>query len=168
MALVRCSSLCRGLGVQRQALLGCRALLGGAARPCSGPGKELGSNITRREQQQQKGQDSGATYGRIGRAGLTDHKVNKLERYILVWGGKFKSLDEVPVFVSQDTIERARNKARIKVNLMMVAATLVGCLVMIYSGKMARDAGESVVKMNQDWHKKINEEYRKSIDKKEE
>lgn len=77
-------------------------------------------------------------------------------------------MNETTMLFSQDTIERARNKARIKVNLMMVAATLVACLVMIYSGKMARDAGESVVKMNQDWHKKINEEYRKSLEKKEE
>lgn len=66
MALVRGSFLCRGLGVHRQTLLECWTLQRGSARPCSGPGKELASNITRREQQQQ---DSGDNYGRIGRAG---------------------------------------------------------------------------------------------------
>ncbi len=31
--------------------------------------------------------------------GLTDHKVNRVERYILVWSGKYKSLADVPALV---------------------------------------------------------------------
>ncbi|XP_066976534.1 UPF0389 protein CG9231 [Macrobrachium rosenbergii] len=89
---------------------------------------------------------------------LTDHKVDNLERYLLVWGGKFKSVSEVPNYVSQDTMERARNKARIKINLMMCAATVVGCLLMVMSGKKAQREGKSLVKMNQEWHRKNKEE----------
>lgn len=59
---------------------------------------------------------------------------------------------------SQDTLERARNKARIKINMMMCVATLLGCLAMVYSGKKSREAGESVVKMNLDWHRKVKED----------
>ncbi|KAK4307061.1 hypothetical protein Pmani_021153 [Petrolisthes manimaculis] len=93
-----------------------------------------------------------------GRIRLTDHRASYLEKRILVWGGKYKSVDEVPDFVSQDSLDRAQNKARIKINLMMVAATLLACLTMVYSGKRAQEAGESVVKMNEDWHKAINKE----------
>lgn len=115
---------------------------------------------------QQQQQDSGPTIlGRAGRKGLTDHKINRFERYLLVWGGKYKTIAEVPDLVSQDTLERARNKARIKINLMMIGVTVLGCLAMIYSGKKAQAAGESVVKINQDWHKKINEEHRLAKEK---
>lgn len=94
--------------------------------------------------------------GNIGR--LTHHRVNKLERFFLVWGGNYKTMAEVPDHVSQDTLERARNKARIKFNLMMAAATLFACLLMVYLGKKARNEGVSVVKINEEWHKRINEE----------
>lgn len=92
-----------------------------------------------------------------GKLGLTDHRVSKLEKFFLVWGGKYKTIAEVPDHVNQDVLERARNKARIKINIWMCVATLFGCLGMIYSGKKARERGESVSKMNEDWHKKHNE-----------
>lgn len=41
---------------------------------------------------------------------------------------------------------------------MMIVATLFGCGIMIYSGKRAHEAGESVTKMNLEYHKKIKEE----------
>ncbi|KAG7167048.1 UPF0389 protein [Homarus americanus] len=89
---------------------------------------------------------------------LTDHRVNKFEKYLLVWGGKYKTVQEVPDLVNQDVLERARNKARIKINIMMCVATLLSCLAMVYAGKRAQKRGESVIKMNEDWHKKYNEE----------
>uniref|UniRef100_A0A336JZR8 CSON014439 protein n=1 Tax=Culicoides sonorensis TaxID=179676 RepID=A0A336JZR8_CULSO len=81
------------------------------------------------------------------------HKVDNFERKILVWTGKYKSVDEVPKMVSQDTMERARNRMRIKIANYMMAATVVGCLIMVYSGKKAAERGESVSKQNLDWHK---------------
>lgn len=38
-------------------------------------------------------------------SGLQDYKVNRLERYLLVWSGKYKSVDEVPVFVRYVKLE---------------------------------------------------------------
>ncbi|KAK7075031.1 hypothetical protein SK128_006630 [Halocaridina rubra] len=93
---------------------------------------------------------------------LTHHRVNMIEKYLLVWGGKYKNVAEVPSFVSQDTMERARNKARIKINIMMGVATAIACLFMIISGKRAQERGESVTKINLEWHKQINEEARQS------
>lgn len=126
----------------------------GGARCCSNAAKD----VVPAAQQQQRGDRA---HGNLGRLGLTDHKVNRFEKLLLVWGGKYKAVADVPDLVSQDTLERARNKARIKINIMMCVVTLLGCFAMIYSGKKARDAGESVVKTNLDWHKKVNEEYKR-------
>lgn len=39
----------------------------------------------------------------------------------------------------------------------MMALTLFGCILMIISGRKAAERGESVLKMNQEWHKEYNE-----------
>lgn len=57
-------------------------------------------------------------------------------------------------------MERASNKARIKINLMMAVATLGACILMVYLGKKARSEGQSMSKTNEDWHRRINEEAR--------
>lgn len=53
-------------------------------------------------------------------------------------------------------MERARNKFRIKVCNYMIVATLVGCILMIFEGKRKAKAGESVRKMNEDFHKQYD------------
>jgi hypothetical protein len=85
------------------------------------------------------------------------HKVNNLEKRFLVWTGKYKSVDEVPNFVQQNVVERARNRMRIRIANYMMAATAVGCLVMVYLGKKAAQRGESVSKQNIEWHRQFNE-----------
>lgn len=55
-------------------------------------------------------------------------------------------------------MDRARSTFRIKVCNYMLVATLVGCGIMIYSGKQAAERGESVQRQNLEWHKKLNEE----------
>ncbi|KAF2885519.1 hypothetical protein ILUMI_20669 [Ignelater luminosus] len=86
------------------------------------------------------------------------HKVNNFEKKLLVWMGKYKRVEDIPAYVAPEAVERARSKMRIRVANYMMALTLVGCVFMIYSGKKARDRGESVQKYNLDWHKKYNEE----------
>uniref|UniRef100_A0A0P4W9V1 Uncharacterized protein n=1 Tax=Scylla olivacea TaxID=85551 RepID=A0A0P4W9V1_SCYOL len=152
MALLHLSHLYRSVGMQRQVLQKWQPLMYGGARWCSEAAKDV---VPAAQQRGDKGPNN------LGRLGLTDHRVNRFEKLLLVWGGKYKSVADVPNLVSQDALERARNKARIKINIMMCVATLLGCFAMIYSGKKARDAGESVVKTNLDWHKKINEQYKK-------
>lgn len=39
-----------------------------------------------------------------------------------------------------------------------MAMTAVGCLVMVWSGKKAQERGDTVQKMNLDWHKEYNEQ----------
>ncbi|CRK91348.1 CLUMA_CG005021, isoform A [Clunio marinus] len=85
------------------------------------------------------------------------HKVDALERKMLVWTGKYKNADEVPGHVSQDVMERTRNKIRIRVANIMMVLTALACVAMVWSGKNAASRGESVQKMNLDWHKEYNE-----------
>lgn len=55
-------------------------------------------------------------------------------------------------------MERARNIMRIRIANIMMALTLVGCLLMVWSGKRARERGETVERQNLLWHQQIREE----------
>lgn len=79
---------------------------------------------------------------------------------MLVFAKRYKSIEEVPNFVSQEKMERVRNQVRIKIANYMMIATAIGCIVMVISGKKAQERGESVAKMNLDWHKEYNEKAR--------
>ncbi|KAH8286581.1 hypothetical protein KR054_012051 [Drosophila jambulina] len=93
----------------------------------------------------------------ITRQAIKNHEPNNLERRMLVWTGKYKSQSEVPNFVSQDEMERCRNKIRIRMANIMIALTAIGCAIMVYSGKQAAKRGESVSQMNFEWHKQFKE-----------
>lgn len=60
-------------------------------------------------------------------------------------------------FSSQEVMERARNRMRIRVANYLMALTAIGCCIMIWSGKKAATRGETVHQHNVDWHKKYNE-----------
>lgn len=82
----------------------------------------------------------------------SSHKVNNLEKRFLVWTKKYKTVDEIPPYVTQSTMERCRNRMRIKIANYMMAATAVGCIAMIYLGKQDAKKGISVTQQNRDWH----------------
>lgn len=50
---------------------------------------------------------------------------------------------------------------RIRIANIMMLLTVIGCGVMVYSGKDAAKRGETVVKQNMDWHKAYNEKENK-------
>ncbi|XP_015916096.1 UPF0389 protein CG9231 [Parasteatoda tepidariorum] len=85
------------------------------------------------------------------------HRPNTIDKYLLVWMKKYPSVKEVPDFVRPDMMERVRNKSRIKITIYMMIVTGIVCVFMIFSGKRAAKRGESIRKMNQDWHKEQNE-----------
>ncbi|XP_064545587.1 UPF0389 protein GA21628 [Drosophila montana] len=93
----------------------------------------------------------------IFRQAIKNHQPNDLERRFLVWSGKYKTTADVPSFVSQEVMERCRNKMRIMLANVMIGLTVIGCGIMIYSGKQAAKRGESVTKQNLEWHKQFNE-----------
>ncbi|XP_037811145.1 UPF0389 protein GA21628 isoform X2 [Lucilia sericata] len=88
---------------------------------------------------------------------VNSYTPNNLEKRFLVWTGKFKSVHEVPNFVSAEVMERSRNKMRIRIANIMMGLTILGCALMIYSGKAAAKRGDSVTKQNLEWHKRYNE-----------
>lgn len=61
------------------------------------------------------------------------------------------------IFYSAEVMERCRNRVRIRLANIMMALTVVGCGIMVYSGKEAAKRGESVAKQNIEWHKRYNE-----------
>lgn len=60
-------------------------------------------------------------------------------------------------FHSQEQMERCRNKMRIKLANVMIGLTVIGCAIMIYSGKQAAKRGESVTKQNLEWHNQFKQ-----------
>lgn len=54
-------------------------------------------------------------------------------------------------------MERCRNKMRIRLANVMIGLTIIGCAIMVYSGKQAAKRGDSVTKQNLEWHKQFNE-----------
>ncbi|KNC30903.1 hypothetical protein FF38_09311, partial [Lucilia cuprina] len=56
-----------------------------------------------------------------------------------------------------EVMERCRNTIRIRLANIMMALTVVGCGIMVYSGKEAAKRGETVTKQNLEWHKRYNE-----------
>ncbi|XP_055628678.1 UPF0389 protein CG9231 [Toxorhynchites rutilus septentrionalis] len=85
------------------------------------------------------------------------HAPNNLEKRMLVFTKKYKTVEEIPSYINQDVMERCRNQVRIKIANYMMIATAIGCIVMIFLGKQAQERGETVQKMNLDWHKEYNE-----------
>ncbi|CAN7989305.1 unnamed protein product [Ixodes hexagonus] len=84
-------------------------------------------------------------------AGLSDHRTNSYDKWIL---GLYKKYPRgaVPDFVPQATMEKTRNKARIHLNLILAALTLLGAAVFASWGRRDQRRGLSATKMNQDWH----------------
>lgn len=68
---------------------------------------------------------------------------------------------------SPEVMEYCRNKMRIRVANYMALATILGCFIMIYSGKKAASRGEFVAKQNLDWHNQYNTEAESAENKKQ-
>uniref|UniRef100_A0A1L8DUR3 Protein with signal anchor n=1 Tax=Nyssomyia neivai TaxID=330878 RepID=A0A1L8DUR3_9DIPT len=94
------------------------------------------------------------------------YKPDNFERRLLVWAKKYKSIEDVPNYVSREEMEKSRSKARIRISNYMIVATLVGCIIMgkflplVYSGKQAAERGDTVSKINRDWHASFKEQKR--------
>ncbi|GAB6026721.1 hypothetical protein CHUAL_013228 [Chamberlinius hualienensis] len=87
---------------------------------------------------------------------VVKHKPNDLDKKILVWTKKYKSADEVPDTVSRETMEQAKSRARIKLTTYVMVITTGFSFLMIWWGKHDAHKGESVHKMNLDWHKSLS------------
>jgi len=91
------------------------------------------------------------------------HHVGDWDRRFLVWSGQYKTPEDVPNKVDHAAIHKARNWARIRLNLYLLGFGAVGCAIAVYLGKDAWRRGETVEGNNLEWHRKINEQHRKEM-----
>ncbi|TRY90798.1 hypothetical protein DNTS_028614 [Danionella cerebrum] len=64
-------------------------------------------------------------------------RPSDFDKKIIVWSGRFKTVEQIPEFVSYEMIDNARNKVRVKVCYLMIGLTILGCFAMVYTGKKA-------------------------------
>ncbi|XP_037549975.1 protein FAM162B [Nematolebias whitei] len=87
---------------------------------------------------------------------------SEMDKKLLIWTGRFKSKDQIPETVSFHTIDFARNKIRIQVAYAMIALTIVGCVLMVISGKRAASRHESLTSYGMEMRAKWREEKQKA------
>ncbi|KAL3204451.1 hypothetical protein MRX96_011463 [Rhipicephalus microplus] len=86
-------------------------------------------------------------------SGLTERQANAYDKWILAIYKKYPK-GQVPDLVPVAVIEKTRNKARIHLNLILGAFTLIGAFAAATLGRRQRERGESLTQMNLDWHEK--------------
>ncbi|XP_025238163.1 protein FAM162B [Theropithecus gelada] len=67
---------------------------------------------------------------------------------ILLWTGRFKSMEEIPPRIPPEMIVTARNKARVKACYIMIGLTIIACFAVIVSAKRAVERHESLTSWN--------------------
>lgn len=89
-------------------------------------------------------------------------RPSNMDKKILVWTGRFKTVDQIPETVSFEMIDAARNKIRVKAAYMMMAATIGACLLMVIMGKRAAGRHESLTAHNMEkkarWREELQRE----------
>lgn len=82
---------------------------------------------------------------------LSERPTTAYDKWIL---GLYKKYPKgaVPDFVPSAVIEKTRNKARIHLNLILSALTLMSAFFAASYGRRRHERGESVAQINMDWH----------------
>ncbi|NXV08695.1 F162A protein, partial [Cettia cetti] len=81
-------------------------------------------------------------------SGVPGYKPTEWERRFLLWAGHFKKPEDIPETVSLDTVRAAKTTLRVKFSYVMIALTIVGCIVMVVRGKQAMKRHESLTSIN--------------------
>ncbi|XP_004597646.2 protein FAM162B isoform X2 [Ochotona princeps] len=76
------------------------------------------------------------------------YKPSQFDKKILLWTGRFKSMEEIPPEVPPEMIDAARNKARVKACYIMIGLTIIACFAVIASAKRAAERHESLTSWN--------------------
>ena len=82
-------------------------------------------------------------------------RAQYIDKKSLVWDKRYKSVEEVPEMLPYQTVVQARNRFRIRANLVMIGMTVVAALVMIYTGKERARAGDTVEKRTLERHRQL-------------
>ncbi|XP_009697333.1 PREDICTED: protein FAM162A [Cariama cristata] len=76
------------------------------------------------------------------------HKPTDWEKRFLLWAGHFKKPEDIPETLSIETIRAAKTTLRVKFSYVMIALTILGCLVMVIKGKQAVKRHETLASVN--------------------
>eukprot|EP00069_Balaena_mysticetus_P010649 bmy_06839T0 len=77
-----------------------------------------------------------------------EHKPSQFDRKILLWTGRFTTMEEIPPRIPPEMIEAARNRARVKACYVMIGLTIIACFAVIVSAKRAAERHESLTSWN--------------------
>ncbi|XP_049627333.1 protein FAM162B [Suncus etruscus] len=75
-------------------------------------------------------------------------KPSQFDKKILLWTGRFKAMEDIPLRVPPEMIDAARNKARVKACYIMIGLTIIACFAVIASAKRAVERHESLTSWN--------------------
>ncbi|GAB5571834.1 protein FAM162B isoform X3 [Prionailurus iriomotensis] len=92
-----------------------------------------------------------------------EYKPSQFDKKILLWTGRFKTMEDIPpripaklIWYSRskpdgwmpEMIDAARNKARVKACYIMIGLTIIACFAVIASAKRAAERHESLTSWN--------------------
>ncbi|XP_003227340.1 protein FAM162A [Anolis carolinensis] len=86
------------------------------------------------------------------------HKPTEREKRMLLWTGRYKKAEDIPESVSFEMIDSAKNKIRVQMSYLMIGLTIVGCIIMVISGKQAVGRHESLTSQNMEKKARWREE----------
>ncbi|KAG8553307.1 hypothetical protein GDO81_003366 [Engystomops pustulosus] len=87
-----------------------------------------------------------------------EKKPTDFDKKVLVWSGRFKKQEEIPEYVSWEAIAGARSNFRIKICMAMIFGTVLGCILMVRSGKKALQEENTLIQRNLEKKAKWREE----------
>jgi hypothetical protein len=84
-------------------------------------------------------------------------KLSALDKRIMVFGGTYKSTSEVPDSVPPAQYQKAREKFRIKLNIIAILSTLAACGYMMFLGQKDSEDGKSFHNEVLEKHERLRE-----------
>ncbi|XP_047715807.1 protein FAM162B isoform X1 [Prionailurus viverrinus] len=90
---------------------------------------------------------SGPQAGKVHRV-PAEYKPSQFDKKILLWTGRFKTMEDIPPRIPPEMIDAARNKARVKACYIMIGLTIIACFAVIASAKRAAERHESLTSWN--------------------
>ncbi|KAM7062494.1 protein FAM162B [Acridotheres tristis] len=79
---------------------------------------------------------------------VASYKPSKFDKKILLWTGRFKTEEEIPLRIPPEMLDKARNKARVKACYIMIGLSIIACFAVIASAKKAAARHESLTSLN--------------------
>lgn len=84
-------------------------------------------------------------------------RVTNFDKRILVFNKSYPTMAEVPDNVSLTVLNKAKDRSRVKISIVMMVATTLGCILVSFSGRRAHKRGENLQDKNLEWHRAYNE-----------